>query len=350
MDFTALEGNRVLRSKVLTRMCLMIGALALMLSISDIFLLSNYTCAGLELSYFLFSVYVYQRVQRGKFSNLYLYLYVFIFSFLIVAGSVLKLLSSGVFVWSLCLPVILYLALGRQWGSICTLCLFLVQLAIIAFKLEELNFNPTTMLLNFSFSYLSIWTVAHTYESTRESGQRSLKNLALRDMLTGAKNRLAFKREFSSDHTKNRHKYLLAIDVDHFKNINDSFGHNVGDDVLIQLVDRFSSIVGGENVYRHGGEEFCVTLNQSSQQEVLDIAEQLRLIIATKPCICYGHPIKVTISIGVTELSPDDSIDQVLKTADKNLYLAKSGGRNQVVYNFSSVTVDPDLVTVSTPM
>ena len=128
---------------------------------------------------------------------------------------------------------------------------------------------------------------------------------------------------------------VLMLDVDHFKTVNDTHGHKVGDQALGKLGEvclktlRAFDIIG-----RMGGEEFAVLLPQTDQQEAIEVAERLRIAIGDTPVpLAQGLPLHFSVSIGVsTRLSPDVNLDTLLSQADAALYAAKTAGRNRVVH------------------
>ncbi|MDD2700892.1 MAG: diguanylate cyclase [Sideroxydans sp.] len=167
--------------------------------------------------------------------------------------------------------------------------------------------------------------------------ERELERRAQTDVLTGLNNRRHFY-ELAEQELLRARRYvkplaLLMFDVDHFKQVNDSYGHYAGDAVLRKLSDvclhtlREIDIVG-----RFGGEEFVVMMPETNTQHAMDAAERLRLALAaTEVPIDSGEAIHFTVSIGVTCLCADDeNVDAVLKRADTAMYQAKAAGRNQV--------------------
>jgi len=152
-------------------------------------------------------------------------------------------------------------------------------------------------------------------------------------------------RQAHTDHLtgfNNRYGNALSIfmmDVDHFKKINDTYGHKVGDIVLQKLAAicrdtlRMVDIIG-----RVGGEEFAILLPETTEQEAIRVAERLRQAIANaKIPLGYGLPLSITVSIGITSLmSKDDNIDVLLNIADKALYEAKNTGRNRI-FNMQAI-------------
>ena len=126
----------------------------------------------------------------------------------------------------------------------------------------------------------------------------------------------------------------LVVDIDHFKKINDSFGHAVGDEVLREFAARLASNVRAVDLAcRYGGEEFVVVMPDTELEHAHRIAERLRRHVAGSPFrVSGGHELlSVTISIGVASAGPGDEADALLKRADEALYSAKSEGRNRVI-------------------
>ncbi|MET0499475.1 MAG: GGDEF domain-containing protein [Steroidobacteraceae bacterium] len=131
----------------------------------------------------------------------------------------------------------------------------------------------------------------------------------------------------------NRELALAMIDIDHFKTINDTYGHLTGDSVLRGL----SSILQkrlrpNDKLGRYGGEEFCAILPETSLQSAVKIAEDLRVMVASHSFNAEGKEIRVTVSIGAACLLPDMEMEQLYKGADEKLYQAKRGGRNKVCH------------------
>jgi len=159
--------------------------------------------------------------------------------------------------------------------------------------------------------------------------------LAHHDPLTGLKNRRAFLKT-AEEVMALLERYdgraaLVMLDVDHFKAVNDSHGHDVGDEVLIELAGRLNRVArGSDAVARLGGEEFAVLVNQATLDEAMVAAERLRRAIAEPAFATSIGPLPVTASLGVAPLKSDRSIDTTLKAADDALYAAKTAGRNRV--------------------
>jgi diguanylate cyclase (GGDEF)-like protein len=128
---------------------------------------------------------------------------------------------------------------------------------------------------------------------------------------------------------------VLMMDIDHFKKVNDTWGHLAGDTVLTEFASRAGSVLQGDEVLaRYGGEEFALVVPDADLEEAAQIAENIRQVILNAPVLFDGEQIPITVSIGVAEFSADAAINSIglLDSADRMLYLAKSSGRNQVQY------------------
>lgn len=163
--------------------------------------------------------------------------------------------------------------------------------------------------------------------------EQELEHAALRDSLTGLLNRRQFYNltdRASPNHLPAQQEFsLLLVDTDHFKRINDVFGHQKGDEVLIALSRMLESCCRKDDyVFRWGGEEFVLLLPRTSLDAAMQIAETLRAAIAR---IAISGLPRFTVSIGVARHNPDESIDDLFKRVDDALYRAKNDGRNKVL-------------------
>jgi diguanylate cyclase (GGDEF)-like protein/PAS domain S-box-containing protein len=170
----------------------------------------------------------------------------------------------------------------------------------------------------------------------RARASAALHRMATVDMLTGLPNRQHFfdlgHRELARALRAERPLAACMLDIDHFKRINDGFGHGGGDEVLRSLGHRFvDSLRTADVVGRLGGEEFAVLLPETELQTAILVAERLRKVVAGEPvAMPEGVVCAATVSIGVAMAKAGDDLDRLLSRADKALYEAKNGGRNQV--------------------
>jgi len=169
-----------------------------------------------------------------------------------------------------------------------------------------------------------------------------LAELAIRDPLTGVFNRRQFMAVAESEIKRARRTglpfTLLLIDADHFKQINDSFGHQAGDEVLRTIASDLSQKLRKTDVIaRYGGEELVVLLVDTDLKNGLLLAERLRAHVASRHIHYSEHVINATISIGATEATGVSSIDELINRADKALYAAKDAGRNRVMASSGAI-------------
>ncbi len=158
-----------------------------------------------------------------------------------------------------------------------------------------------------------------------------LENKAITDHMTGLFNRSYLQECLLKSIENNSHSVAMMLDLDHFKYINDTFGHFVGDEVLIELAQVFRDYAGSDDaIFRLGGEEFLIIMNNTSLEQAKILAENIRSTIESQQLI-EDHV--VTISIGLSVHKKGDSYSQWLKNADYAVYKAKKCGRNKVVVN-----------------
>ena len=140
-------------------------------------------------------------------------------------------------------------------------------------------------------------------------------------------------RELSRARRTGRPLSVVMFDIDHFKKINDTFGHLAGDEVLSELCRRTRALLREDEILaRYGGEEFCVLLVEATAVEARTVAERLRLAACERPFRFEQAEIPVTISLGVAQTDAGESLSvaDLLAQADEQLYCAKRGGRNRV--------------------
>ena len=161
-------------------------------------------------------------------------------------------------------------------------------------------------------------------------------NLALRDPLTGVYNRFSMdaivSREIDLSQRNNTPLSMLALDIDFFKNVNDTYGHAFGDCALkhiIECVHQYTRT--SDTIFRYGGEEFNLLLNNTDRTGAHELAERIRQNIEQTPCIYDDQSINITVSIGASTFNSGENSKDLFKHADDALYQAKSAGRNQVV-------------------
>jgi diguanylate cyclase (GGDEF)-like protein len=178
--------------------------------------------------------------------------------------------------------------------------------------------------------------------STADEQSRILELELLSDPLTGANNRRAYDRTIENEMNRYR-RYkrpfsLLLLDVDHFKIINDSYGHAIGDKCLKEIIKRIKPALRETDfLARYGGEEFIVILPETGGEIAKQTAERLRGIVENIEFLHKKELVKITISIGATQAMPEDEThESIFHRTDKALYEAKNAGRNRVVFHNES--------------
>jgi diguanylate cyclase (GGDEF)-like protein len=178
-------------------------------------------------------------------------------------------------------------------------------------------------------------------QSLYQSGQklkeayRRIEELAELDELTGAFNRRCTMRLLEEEIARSGRAgsscSIALIDLDHFKRINDSFGHPTGDEVLRAFsITIFANMRAIDRFGRYGGEEFLLILPDTTEESAARMLDRLRAIVAELDWSAFSPTMRVTISAGVTTLRQNENSDNFLARADRALYAAKAQGRNRV--------------------
>ena len=182
------------------------------------------------------------------------------------------------------------------------------------------------MSMSFAFMLLVNYTLSH-----------QLNALATTDALTGLLNRRNLEtlanRQLAHSKRTGESMAIMMIDVDHFKRINDQYGHQAGDEVLRRLAHLMQSIVrGNDYLARYGGEEFCILLPVTTEEQAYVLAERLRRLYAELIVPWQHHALRGTISVGIADSNSDaEDIPALIAHADLALYDAKRRGRDQVI-------------------
>ena len=138
------------------------------------------------------------------------------------------------------------------------------------------------------------------------------------------------------DNTKNIEHYVVILDIDHFKNVNDTYGHMVGDEILGEVANRLSAETRDKDkLVRWGGEEFVFVIAGGNKDNKTSVANRIIKTISSKAITTSVGEIRVTVSAGAANIKPGqlnkETWPEVLKKVDRALYIAKEGGRNQAV-------------------
>ena len=205
------------------------------------------------------------------------------------------------------------------------------------FDLEVATASGETRTIQFRHRTIGNFNVNMYIDVTRErSYAKELKVLADTDPLTGAMNRRRFFEEADRIHAECQKSgasaTFLMLDIDHFKTINDRYGHGVGDAVLIEFTRRCRDMLRPEDRFgRMGGEEFAVVLQRPDYASVRSVAERLRQVVGAEPFIIDTHMLEVTVSVGGAISEAAESVGSAISRADNGLYDAKKSGRDRVI-------------------
>ncbi|NBB60379.1 diguanylate cyclase [Pseudomonas sp. ODNR1LW] len=164
---------------------------------------------------------------------------------------------------------------------------------------------------------------------------RAATQSALRDPLTDTGNRIAMDQTLQREiELARRHMQplsLLMLDIDHFKQVNDTHGHGAGDDVLKAVAASIKNQLRNvDMVFRYGGEEFLILLSNTSREAAALVGERLRCAVQAEDYAANGCTVELTVSLGCSTLLPGESAESLLRRADSALYVAKREGRNRL--------------------
>ena len=193
-----------------------------------------------------------------------------------------------------------------------------------------------TMLLNLLLCIIITTIVLFIINRAISSYQKKIETMAITDELTGLYNRKALDMFFTTLVLEQIRKpdglALLFLDIDHFKQVNDKYGHLTGDAVLKHLAALITTRLRKTDIIcRWGGEEFLFLLKECSPKIAYNMAEELRLSIMNNPLCYQDTEVAITVSIGIASYQSQDSRETMFARADKALYQAKSNGRNQSI-------------------
>lgn len=177
-----------------------------------------------------------------------------------------------------------------------------------------------------------------------------LEEQSTMDFLTGVKNRKHFDKRFLAEFRRSRREQtplsVMMLDIDHFKSVNDTHGHLVGDEVIRQIAQQIQAVLKrpSDVLTRYGGEEFAVILPATPMAGAMGVAEEVVEAVRARPVLTENGPLKVTLSAGVSSSVVQATMEpeQLLAVADKALYQAKSSGRNQARFLEFSTETQPN--------
>ena len=285
--------------------------------------------------------YVIQRITHNTelSSSIIIYSLFSLMLYLVYAGGVKNTGPLWIFMVS---PVALFIH-GFSRG-LTELAIFLGLITIMMFVddgaliVAQYDFEFKTRLV---YSFLTVTFLSGFYEYSREQSFKHMvkisnefESLAKIDSLTKLSNRRdalhKLKYEYNRMLRTSEPVTVLLCDVDYFKKINDTYGHEAGDQVLVSLAETFNATIRSQDtVARWGGEEFLFVLPQTNLQHSFNFSEKIHQMVRALAIEYKGQTIQLTLSIGAVELNKEQPLEESIHIADEQLYLAKNAGRNQ---------------------
>lgn len=304
------------------------------------FLREIYILSAIELGFSFYSIFLWRIIPTTPNFSKWVLLYIIPCFLVIMYALFLPKSSEAMFVWILTIPLVSYLLIGRQKGFWVSVVFILLGIIVYHWRFMDTNNSftlNTAISINVCFSSVLCMAIAHVYELNREKNEKRLLDLAGTDKLTGLANRMKLDesfRHFSLLTKRHNINFILVLfDVDFFKNINDQYGHNVGDKALCYVADFLKeNIRESDFLARFGGEEFSLLMTSSDINEAYKHIDLMREKLSQKPFIMNNNKINITLSAGLATYGSDGtSLDSLMKKADDRLYKAKDNGRNCIV-------------------
>ena len=296
---------------------------------------------AVTLLYYLNHFILKKTLNYNLASKIILYPLGLLFVYLVYTGGVN---NTGI-IWIFLYPSVVLFLSGFKRGLI-HIFFFLLTVLFVLFFSDTINSTAvySAELASrsvYAFIVVSFLAAFHEYSRMHASEKMQLYRdeleLAVRqDVLTKLNNRRGIYEKLEQERTRtkrNKHSYSVMIcDIDHFKLINDKFGHEAGDIVLKKIADRFKETIREQDVVaRWGGEEFLFLFPDTDFKGAYIISEKIRKHIEKHDIIWQKYSISVTISLGIFEVDQTNHIDISIKQADEFLYMAKSQGRNKTL-------------------
>jgi diguanylate cyclase (GGDEF)-like protein len=302
------------------------------------FVAGNYLLASGELLATLILLWGAWRIVSVRNLLPWIYLYLLpTFSFLVYI-IVLPNASKSAFVWVYSFPVLSYLLLGRKRGSLLALPFVLGACLLYVYTYPmRLNAEGMIDLANAVFCGVLIIVFVHFYETRRASAYQQLERMVRTDALTGAASRGSFQQSLEQSireaERSQDNLVLVILDVDHFKTVNDQYGHDAGDKALRHICDSLSQRLRvTDTLGRLGGEEFGLLLRTTDAKGATPLVEALREQLCQQPMQYGSEHIPLSATFGLAEWPADGhSAEQLYRCADQRLYRGKELGRNRLI-------------------
>jgi diguanylate cyclase (GGDEF)-like protein len=325
-----------LRAKVLKGLCLLFliaSAITFIVNLvrggNIIFILLE---LGLTVLYSSLLIFVHKYGIRPWCKAITVYSYILVISYITFVGD----LSGGLLNWVFTIPIMLYFLYRKKHAFIASFIIMLFQTANVYYEASYGSAESIRGIPNFVLAYGLIWLLANIYETNNNTMKLEIIDQAIKDPLTGALNRRALLQSFKSLNTSISSVSLCMIDIDFFKKVNDKYGHDIGDLILIRFVKILTEQTCFSQVYRLGGEEFAILFHDELSVAITKINAILRVVNT----ISYDDiqpSLTLCFSAGIVQIEQSSDISNILKQADEYLYQAKNSGRNRVVSSASAL-------------
>lgn len=280
-----------------------------------------------------------RKINATRHLRLWIYAFMIPAFAFIIFIMVIPDASSTAFVWVYVIPVVAYLLLGKKEGFMLAAPFLLGATAYNVYHFGSLESAGRAIdLFNPIICGLVLLMFIHVYETMRSQAERQLVLFAETDALTGLPNRSSF--QSTLERTINESKRsgngfaLVLMDIDHFKEVNDSLGHDAGDEALQHIAFCLTQRLRSTDfVGRLGGEEFGLILRDVDTCRAFHLADELRLRIADSDFHYGDTSLRLTVTFGLAIWPGDaESLTALYRNADRRLYLGKNNGRNTVVW------------------
>lgn len=286
------------------------------------------------------------RVNQTRHLQVWIYSYLLaLFSFFILIMLVPDA-SAAAFVWVLMMPVMAYLLLGKKEGPVISAPFMAAGFLAYYHFLGTVDSGGVMIdLLNMVLGGVLMMIFMHMYEHRREVAEHKLVDLAQTDALTGLANRSSFQgtlnRTLAECERSQTSFALVIMDIDHFKMVNDTLGHEAGDQVLRHISQSLKErLRATDSVGRLGGEEFGLILRDVASPVAFQLMDELRERIASTELTYGDASITVTASFGIAYWPNDGrQVHDLFRAADRRLYCGKRGGRNIVAETDSALVL-----------
>lgn len=328
------------RAKLIYHLLLFVCILAALLTVLNLILFDAIDIAAIDALGLAFAMTIYWYFRRS--GNVKVTGWAITVSFIVIVWAFLTVWNGNNYgiIWATLIPPVAFFLLGRSMGTLVSVVFFSYATYIVYGHVQAgLTYKLSLAgLLNVVEVLIAHIMLFRFYERTRadamlqvQQSREHLQIIANTDKLTGLNNRQRFDEQLKglvlAAERSHQPFALVLIDIDHFKHINDEFGHLFGDTVLQELARHLQKNLRHEDfLARWGGEEFAILMPDTSTEEAFKLAERLRKSVADTS-IC-NQP--VTFSGGVASWTPGLSAETLLGKADRALYQAKENGRNRI--------------------